>query len=172
MGGGGRGGEEGCWGGGRTSVNIYRNPFHWIGLVDPAPCHAISALSWNSRTARSNPCCGKKIVYVKLFKSASVNNRNRPHKWSVILTQSSAVPMFLRSIGLFQPVKPNLVRNRTKLCNIHRLWSRAGHSGRMLTRISSLSTHWRDRCKLSFVFCQRKWKAICIRYHSWYISII
>ena len=43
--GGGRGGEEGCWGGGRTSVNIYRNPFHWIGLVDPAPCHAISALS-------------------------------------------------------------------------------------------------------------------------------
>ena len=100
-----------------------------------------------------------------------MNNRNRPHKWSVILTQSSAVPMFLRSIGLFQPVKPNLVRNRTKLCNIHRLWSRAGHSGRMLTRISSLSTHWRDRCKLSFVFCQRKWKAICIRYHSWYISI-
>lgn len=46
--GGGGGREEGkrvVGGGGRTSVNIYRNPFHWIGLVDPAPCHAISALS-------------------------------------------------------------------------------------------------------------------------------
>ena len=65
--GGGKRRGRGLLGGRRTSVNIYRNPFHWIGLVDPAPCHAISALSWNSRTARSNPCCGKKIVNVKLL---------------------------------------------------------------------------------------------------------
>lgn len=45
-----------------------------------------------------------------------------------LLTQSSAVPTFLRSSPLFQPVRPYLVRNLTRLCNMHRLWSKAGHS--------------------------------------------
>ena len=73
---------------------------------------------------------------------------------AAILTQSSAVPKFLRSRGLFQPVSPYLVRNLIRLCNMHRLWSRAGHSWRLLTRIRSLSTHCRERCKLSLVFCR------------------
>lgn len=103
----------------------------------------------------------QKTVITDLMSILAIKTENlkMPNESSLgIRTQSSAVPKFLRSMGLFQPASPYLVRNLTRLCNMHRLWSRAGHSARMLTRIRSPSTHWRERCKLSFVFCQRKIK--------------
>ena len=77
--------------------------------------------------------------------------------WKIkVHTHSSAVPIFLRSWPLFQPVSPYLVRSLTRLCSIHRLCNRAGHSCRLLTRNKSPSTHWRDLCRLSFVFYRKK----------------
>ena len=75
---------------------------------------------------------------------------------AIILTHSSAVPTFMRSNPLFQPVSPYRVRNLTKLCNIQILWSTAGHSWRALTRNRSLSTHWSERCRLSFAFWKKQ----------------
>ena len=120
------------------SLSSLISNLHCLTFLPLLTCTVIHSTGYSLRSLHSelsSLCCletraqpSLTLAAIDTSNASNYSDRNSERKQSkydgvsaVTRTQSSAVPKFLRSRGLFQPVRPYLVRNLIKLCNMHRL---------------------------------------------------